>query len=150
MLTYKKRNIKSRTWRKFQIISTCSLFALVTSCSPQKKLARLVKKHPELVRQDTIKIVDTIYVQQVNIDTVTKIIEHDSVIVINNDKVLLRYFYDTLRQEIYHDVTCKEDTVIYEKEIVHDVIEMKPNYTTFWWVLILSILVAFLIWKNRK
>lgn len=136
--------------KKLLLIATCALFALTTSCSPQKKLNRLVKKHPELVRQDTIKIVDTIYIQQVNIDTVTKIIEHDSVVVINNDKVLLKYFYDTLRQEIYHDVTCKEDTVIYEREIVHDTIEVKPNYTTFWWVLILSILVAFLFWKNRK
>ena len=140
-----------RTWRKFRTVGICAAACcIIASCSPQKKLARLVKKHPELVRQDTIKIVDTIYVQQVNIDTVTKIVEHDSVVVINNDKVYLKYFYDTLRQEIYHDVTCKEDTVIYEKEIVHDVIEMKPNYTTFWWVLILSILVAFLFWKNRK
>lgn len=35
---------------------------LVVSCSPQKRLNRLIDKHPELVQKDTINFKDTIIV----------------------------------------------------------------------------------------
>jgi len=47
-----------------------TLSFLLFSCSPQKRLHRLVKKHPELTRVDTIKIQDTIIVPGIKTDTV--------------------------------------------------------------------------------
>jgi hypothetical protein len=87
--------------------------ALSFSCT--SKLSR-AKRHinrakvlaPELVVNDTITIHDTIVIERFNYDTVTSIEYHDSTIIVNNDRVYARYFYDTLRQEIHHEIECKE------------------------------------------
>jgi len=92
---------------------------LFVGCSPQKRLQRLIKKHPELVeiKYDTIRLRDTIYIENYIHDTVNEIRFHDTTIIVNNEKTFARYFYDTLRQEIYHEIECKGDTVYYYKEI---------------------------------
>lgn len=71
------------------------------ACNPCKRATRIKEKCPNV-------FIDTVVVQEIKYDTVTYIKKQDSVIVINNEKVKLKYFYDTLRQEIFHDVECKE------------------------------------------
>ena len=90
---------------------------LLFSCSPQKRLNRLIKKFPNLVELDTIKIVDSIIVPTIKHDTTTifKVSTHDTVI--NTEKVFLKYFYDTLTREIHHEYICFGDTIIQEKII---------------------------------
>ena len=96
------------------------LCIFLISCSPQNRLNRKVKRAENyaykhgLVIKDTIKVVDTVIVESYIHDTTATIIKHDSTIVVNNEKVFLRYFYDTLRQEIYHEVECKGDTIVKE------------------------------------
>jgi len=48
-----------------------ALFA-TCACSPQKRLDRLVKHHPELLRSDTVTVHDTVRPQPVKGDTVVK------------------------------------------------------------------------------
>ena len=100
-------------------LSFILILAFIIACSPQKQLNRLIKKHPELLTQDTLNLIihDTIYVENVHYDTTTQLFYHDSTIVVNNEKVYLKYFYDTLTREIFHEVTCYGDTVYYTKEI---------------------------------
>ena len=88
---------------------------LLVACSPQKRMNRLIKKFPDLVELDTIKIVDTIIVPTIEHDTTTifKVSTHDTVI--NTEKVFLKYFYDTLTREIHHEYICFGDTIIQEK-----------------------------------
>jgi len=90
---------------------------LLVACSPQKRMNRLIKKFPDLVELDTIKIVDTIIVPTIEHDTTTifKVSTHDTVI--NTEKVFLKYFYDTLTREIHHEYICFGDTIIQEKII---------------------------------
>ena len=77
-----------------QIILLC----LIISCSPQKRLNNLVKKHPELIQKDTLNLFvrDTIVIKEQSFDTTTQIVYHDSVTVINNERVILKYFPDSL------------------------------------------------------
>ena len=96
-----------------QIILISLLFIC---CSPQERLNRLITKHPELSQKDTIIIRDTIVVENYNYDTTTIIKLHDTTTVINNERVVLKYYYDTLREVIYHEVECVGDTV-YTREI---------------------------------
>jgi hypothetical protein len=109
-----------------RLIILCLLFI---SCNPQNRLNRKVKRAENyaykhgLVIQDTVKVIDTVIVESYIHDTTSTIIKQDSVTVINNEKVYLRYYYDTLRQEIYHEVECKGDTLI--KEIVVPVDKVK-------------------------
>ena len=134
------------------LIRTISISLLIVSCSPQKRLNRLVKKHPELITIDTIRIVDTIIVENYLFDTTTVLHFNDSVTVINNEKVILKYFYDTLRQEIYHEVECIGDTIIKETFIPIEKIVFKE---LSWWekyrtiIIILGVLIlAYIVLKK--
>jgi len=109
-----------------QIILIC----LIVSCSPQKRLNRLLTNHPELTQLDTIIVRDTIVVETYMHDTTTIIRLHDTTTVINNERVVLKYFYDTLREIIYHDVECIGDTVYTEKLIT---VERAVFKELSWW-----------------
>ena len=109
-----------------QIILIC----LIVSCSPQKRLNRLLTNHPELTQLDTIIVRDTVVVETYMHDTTTIIRLHDTTTVINNERVVLKYFYDTLREIIYHDVECIGDTVYTEKLIT---VERAVFKELSWW-----------------
>ena len=127
-------------------LSFILILILIVACSPQKKLNRLIKKHPELLTQDTLSLVihDTIYVENVHYDTTTQLYYHDSTIVVNNEKVYLKYFYDTLTREIFHEVTCYGDTVYYTKEVPIVVDKVVVEELT-WWEKYITLIVAGLI-----
>jgi len=127
-------------------------FLLVFGCSPQKKLQRLVKKHPELLQLDTIVIRDTIIIEDYVHDTTTVIRYHDSTTVIDNSKVILKYFYDTITREIHHEVECLGKEIITEKVIPYEKIVIQE---LTWWqkygslVIIISFLILFLLLIKR-
>mgnify|MGYP003625700625 CR=1 FL=1 len=58
------------------------------------------------------------------------VVNNDTTIIVNTERVLARYYYDTLRQEIWHEIECKTDTVYYEKLIPVDKIVYKE--LSFW------------------
>jgi len=98
-------------------ISQILIICFLISCSPQKRLNRLVRKYPQLTQLDTIRIIDTIVIDNYNYDTVETVNYHDTTIIVNNERIEARYFYDTLRQEIFHEITCKSDTIIQDRFI---------------------------------
>jgi len=127
------------------------ILIFICSCSPQKKLQRLINKHPELLTQDTLNLIihDTIVVEKYNYDTITQLSYHDSTIVVNNEKIYLKYFYDTLTKEIYHEVTCFGDTVYFIKEVQVLVDKVIVEELTWWekWrdtIIIISIIILLL------
>ncbi len=124
------------------------LILFLSSCSPQKRLQRLLKKNPQLIELDTIRVIDTVIIDNYTYDTITNIHLHDSTTVINNEKVILKYFYDTLKREIWHEVECLGDTII--KETVVQVEKVVYKQLTWWQeyktiILILSLLTGVLI-----
>ena len=110
------------------------LVLLLIACSPQKKLNRLINKHPELLETkiDTIVVRDTIVIENYDTTVLSKLIKSDSTIVIDNSKVFLKYYYDTLRQEIHHQVECFGDTVYYYKEVPYKVEKVVFKELTWW------------------
>jgi hypothetical protein len=110
----------------FQVILIC----LIIGCSPQKRLNRLLTKHPQLTQQDTIVVRDTVTIQTYVHDTTTVLEFHDTTTVINNERVILKYFHDTLTKEIHHYVECKGDTVYMEKLVP---IEKAVFRELSWW-----------------
>ena len=125
------------------LIKLILISSLLFSCSPQKRLNRIIKNHPELLAKDTIKIIDTVIVENYNYDTTTIIKTHDTTTIINNERVILRYFYDTLRQEIYHEVECIGDTIIKETFIPIEKIVYKE--LTWWQKYGTLIIIIFLL-----
>jgi len=103
---------------------------LFICCSPQERLNRLITKHPELSQKDTIIVIDTVIVENYNYDTTTIIRLHDTTTVVNNERVILKYYYDTLREVIHHEVECLGDTV-YTETIV--TVEKAVFRELSWW-----------------
>jgi len=93
------------------------LILLVVGCTPQKRLNRIVRNNPHLLIKDTIRVVDTIVIDNYSFDTITSIEFHDTVIIQNNDRVEARYYYDTLKKEIHHYIECKSDTIVKDRFI---------------------------------
>ena len=126
------------------------------SCNPQNRLNRKVKRAENyaykhgLVIKDTIKVVDTVIIESDIHDTTATIIKHDSTIVVNNEKVFLRYFYDTLRQEIYHEVECKGDTIVKEVLVPVDKVKVIEKDNRFNIILIVLIAALFFVILRRN
>jgi len=138
-----------------RILLLCIFFI---SCSPQNRLNRKVKRAENyaykhgLVIKDTIKVIDTVIVESYIHDTTATFYRHDSTIVVNNEKVFLRYFYDTLRQEIYHEVECKGDTIVKEVLVPVDKIKVieKDNRFNIILIVILAALFFVVLRRNYK
>ena len=134
------------------------LCIFLISCSPQNRLNRKVKRAENyaykhgLVIKDTIKVVDTVIIESYIHDTTATFYRHDSTIVVNNEKVFLRYFYDTLRQEIYHEVECKGDTIVKEVLVPVDKIKVieKDNRFNIILIVILAALFFVVLRRNYK
>ena len=128
------------------------LILLLVSCSPQKRLNRLITKNPDLIQLDTLIVRDTIVIESFNYDTVTSFKYSDTTIIVNTEKVLARYYYDTLRQEIWHEIECKEDTIFYEKlvpveKVVYKELSFWEKYETLIYIL-LALFVLLVIYKK--
>ena len=136
-----------------RILLLCIFFI---SCSPQNRLNRKVKRAENfaykhgLVIKDTIKVIDTVIIESYIHDTTATIIKSDSTIVVNNEKVFLRYFYDTLRQEIYHEVECKGDTIVKEILVPVDKIKVIEKDNRFNIILIVLIAALFFVVLRRN
>ena len=136
-----------------RILLLCIFFI---SCSPQNRLNRKVKRAENyaykhgLVIKDTIKVIDTVVIDNYRIDTLNTFTRHDSVVIFNNDKVYLKYFYDTLKQEIYHEVECKGDTIIREVLVPVDKIKVidKDNRVNIVIMVILAALFFIVLRRN--
>ena len=113
---------------------------------------RLIKKFPDLVELDTIKIVDTIIVPTIEHDTTTILQFHDSTTVVNTEKVFLKYFYDTLTREIHHEYICFGDTIIQEKivpieKVVYKELDWWEKYQTLIYIGI-ALFILLVIYKR--
>ena len=132
------------------------ILIFLTSCNPQNRLNRKVKRAENyaykhgLVIKDTIKVVDTVIVESYIHDTTATFYRHDSITVVNNEKVFLRYFYDTLRQEIYHEVECKGDTIIREVLVPVDKIKVIEKDNRFMIIIVVLLAALFFVILRRN
>ena len=128
---------------------------LLIGCSPQERLNRLMTRFPQLTEIDTIYVRDTVVVENYNYDTTTLIRTHDTTTVINNERVILKYFYDTLREVIHHEVECLGDTVYTEKLVtiekaVFRELSWWDKYKEFVYIGLVLMLVLFVLKKVGK
>ena len=118
------------------VIIIISLIVLC-SCTPQQRINRILYKHPHLLKSslDTLKITDTLRIENTIHDTTTIFNRVDSTIIINNEKIFAKYIFDTITKEIYHHIECKGDTIYYYKEVPFEVEKIiyqeKPNYYSY-------------------
>jgi hypothetical protein len=118
---------------KSYIVQVLAVILLV-SCSPQKRMNRLIKKFPHLTESkiDTIRIIDTFVVEQFDTTLINNFTARDCVIVINNNRVSLAYQYDTITNEIIHTIKLPNDTIFKEKIIPIEVEKVVYKEISWW------------------
>ena len=139
----------------FKVFIQVVLLSLLFSCSPQERLNRLLTRHPQLLERDTIVVIDSVIVESYIRDTTTIIQMHDTTTVINNERVVLKYFYDTLREVIHHEVKCLGDTVYVEtlvpiEKAVFRELSWWDKYKEFIYIGLVLIMVLFVLKKIGK
>lgn len=113
-----------RSWRSLKIVFFIVNVWLLTGCSPQARLSRLVARHPELKRNDTIKIHDTVFIPASLVDTSAKV-KPGETLFINKGQLeiqIIRMPGDTIRVK----GGCKADTVIKEIPVIVPRIIVQP------------------------
>lgn len=147
-----------RSIKIFRRISSCVLRAVffsvpcfllivgtLISCSPQRRLGRLIDHHPELLMGDTIPFQDTIIRLPVKVDTAFTLTSLIDTVKIVRDRleVSLIRISDTIRLK----AACKADTIIRTLSIPVERIklikETKPGPSIIW--IFLSLLIALVI-----
>lgn len=133
------------------------IILLLASCTPQKRLAKLVKKHPELIRVDTVTVTDTftVIVPRTQIDTFYSI--KQLVDTVRLEKENLRVITYLKNDTVYLDAEC--DTLVIEKirtvKVPTKTIEVKKE--NFWdsrWfrflfiVIFVALLIRYLLSKQ--
>lgn len=124
------------------------LIFLCFSCSPQQRLQRLLKKNPELIELDTIRVIDTVIIQRYDTTLINTIIRQDSVTLINTERIKIKYYYDTITEKIEHFISLPSDTITQEVIIPYEKIVYKE---LSWWeqygtiVIIISLILGVLI-----
>jgi len=97
------------------LISILLGLVLFCGCGPQRRLARLLERHPELRTTDTITLSDTIPLCGVRADTsVPLAVIRDSVVV---EKERLQVVVRKVRDTLYIRGKCKPDTVVIRRRI---------------------------------
>lgn len=100
------------------------LLVFFSSCTPQKRLDRLIRKHPELVRVDSVKIIDTVITKSVSVDTMRVMNSYDTFIV-NRDRLTVQVIRH--QDSIYVYGKCAGDTVVIERKVPVKVIEVSDE-----------------------
>ncbi|PLX00711.1 MAG: hypothetical protein C0594_15390 [Marinilabiliales bacterium] len=145
--------------KKIIYISICLILA---SCSPQKKLARLIKKHPQLERVDTLKIHDTTIINGIQIYTsISSQVFKDSI----NDTIVIVHENTTLsiiesHDTVWFNIDQDPDTLIKEIHVpVEKIVYINPDPNecmkyyikeNWWIILLISFAVLVFYFISRK
>lgn len=85
------------------------ILVCISSCSPEKRIARIAKKY-NLVKTDTIFKKDTVIVEGAMRDTTIHYYQRDTVVVKENN-MTLRYYYNIHDSTVYLRGECAADTI---------------------------------------
>lgn len=138
------------------------LISLLFSCSPQKKLNRLIKKYPELVKTDTIVVRDTIRdtinitTNLTRVDTIFSFNQVFDTITITKDNLTVRYYHDTVYDNVYISGEC--DTIwievpfekIIEYKVPCDKVIVKEGVSWWYWFAIIMLILVFLYLVKKR
>lgn len=140
--------------RQVNLLIILSLI-LLYSCSPSKRLSRLVKNHPELIKSDTVLVSDTTIINAIRIDTTFKNVISIDTITIVKDKLIIKYF--NRGDSIFIDGEVKTDTIIKEIPVtVNSVEPMKEVHVTKWydvaarWCALVLFLFLLILWLIKR
>ena len=119
---------------------------LLSSCSPQKRLARLVKHHPELMRIDTVTVKDTVTVPSMQADTFFTMRQQFDTIRVNHDSIQLLIVkrHDTIWFSAKTDTFKITHDIKVPYPVIKNVVEKENTYRYITWAFIIILVLYFL------
>lgn len=117
---------------------------LITSCSPKDRFTRLIEKYPYLLTTDTVVVKDTItlYIPEVQTDTVVTLKELIDTITLTKDRVTVKTWYVPKEKKVYIQGKCDP---VYVTKVVERKIPVKYYEKYPWWKKLLNNLLAIFI-----
>jgi len=133
---------------KFSNLQIIFLLLMLISCSPQRRLQRLVVRHPELRLTDTVLVADTLFTAAITADTAIPLTRLIDTVVIACDKLEIKLV--KIRDTIHVTGTCKADTIV--REVRVPVERIKLVKTEARWLskvlwIVAGLVVASMVWK---
>jgi len=114
-----------------------SLICILVACSPQKRLNRLIKKHPELIKVDTLNVHDTTITERVVKDTILNWNNLYDTAYIYKDKLSIRVV--RVNDSIYINGECASDTIYKTIEVPYNYIQPINKSKGFDWKIVMYI-----------
>lgn len=111
------------------------MLASLFSCSPEKRISRITKKHPELLVKDTIRISDTTIVKGSSVDSLFSF-SKDTVVVSDSNQII-KYFYNTVTHKHYIKGEVKDRVIVKEIPVPYEKVKVVLKDES-WWELILK------------
>ncbi|MCX7929071.1 MAG: hypothetical protein N2558_05335, partial [Patescibacteria group bacterium] len=108
------------------MLDIVSRLVFFVACSHQKQLQRLIKKHPELLKKDSIFVHDTIITKEINTDTIFYPKHFTDTFYLDREKLKIQIIRQ--RDTIRVHAKVQPDTVFVEKKIPIDRIQVKYDY----------------------
>lgn len=138
--------------RKLYLVA---LLLSLVACSPVKRFNRLVERHPELIRTDTIVRQDTVtfVVPEVKHDTAFIDRELRDTVYIEKDRLNIKLWQ--VHDTVHVEGECKSDTITVVREVEIPVYYYKDDYKWWhdipWWVYILAAFtISILLYRRFK
>lgn len=148
---YKEKKQETNTRLLQSLLSVLIIFYIVsTSCTPQKRLDRLIRKYPELVKIDTAIVHDTVHTETIKADTVFKDTTYfrllRDTITVTNDRLTIRQYH--YRDSIFIEGECLGDTIIKEIAVPYQTVKAVTEHKTpsyIKWIVIGLIILCILL-----
>ena len=122
---------------------------ILVSCSPQKRLNRLIERNPELMTVDTLRDTVTVIVPEVKIDTFLTLTNLLDTVYITEDRLKIKTI---LRNDtLYIEGECETDTVIKEIKVPYKTVKV---IQLTWWernqIWVIPLIIVSLVFAIRK
>ena len=116
------------------------IIGLIASCSPQKRLHRLISKHPELVKIDSVRIIDTIVIPAITTYDTIEIATMPDTVVIEREKVRIEIQKIKVegKPKLVFKTEYKQDTVIITKVVPKYALSVyEKDEKNYWYIWVL-------------
>ena len=122
------------------------------SCSPERRMARIIKKNPHLAIKDTLTVSDTTFIKGSSVDSL--FVFNNDTITVSDSNQTIKYFYNTVTHKHYIKGDVRDREVIKEIKVPYEkyIIPKKNWWETYKDYIIITILfmIAIFAFKARR